>query len=121
MNRIQLLLLFLLSTSFGFSQEEEKSGHLSLKIKNELGEVFKESILLIANKDTIPIIASWDNSFRTDLLPGNYRLIIQNKLFNDCLIPSIWIKADKTQEIDIVWPHRILRFPGIRFPICVKS
>ena len=115
MNRIQLLLLFLLLTGFGFSQEEERNAHLSLKIKNELGEIFKGTILLIANKDTIPITASWDNSFRVDLLPGHYRLILQNKLFNDYLISSIWLGAHERNQLDVVWPHRNMRLPEIRY------
>ncbi len=41
MSRIRLLLVFLVLASFSFSQEAEKNAHLSLQIRNELGEVFK--------------------------------------------------------------------------------
>ena len=115
MSRIRLSLVFLLLTSFVFSQEEEKNAHLSLQIRNELGEIFKGTILLIANKDTIPITASWNNSFRTDLLPGSYRLILKNKLFNDYIIPSLLIESNETKELNIVWPHRIMRLPEVRY------
>lgn len=118
MNRIRLLFGFLLLTGCGFAQEEEKNAHLSLQIRTDLGEVFKGTILLIANKDTIPITASWNNYFRTDLLPGFYHLILKNKLFNDYIIPSVLIESNETKELEIVWQHRILRLPEIRYPLC---
>lgn len=117
MSRIRLSLVFFLLTSFVFSQEEEKSAHVLLQIRNELGEVFKGTILLIANKDTIPVTASWNNSFQTDLLPGSYRLILRNKLFNDYIIPSLFIESNEVKELNIVWPHRIIRLPEVRYQL----
>ncbi|MNU63813.1 hypothetical protein D3C71_530710 [compost metagenome] len=119
MNQIQLLLLCIAcSCSAVFSQEEERNAHLVLKIHNEKGEVFKGSILLIANNDTIPLTASWNNFYRTDFLPGNYRVILKNKLFNDYIIDSLWIGYNETKELEITWGHRTIRLPEIRFPLC---
>ena len=117
MSQIRLLLLFFLLSGFGFSQEE-RSGHLSLQIRNEFGAVFKGNILLLANEDTVSITASWNNYFRTDLLPGFYTLVLKNKLFNDYFIPSVLIKSNETKELEIVWQHRTIKLPEIRYPLC---
>lgn len=119
MIRIQLIYLFILSHCFVFCQEEERNAHLSLKIKNDLGEVFKGTILLIANRDTIPITASRDHFFRTDLLPGEYRLVLKNKLFDDYRIHSLFIGTNEIKNLDIVLKHKTFVFSNIaREPIC---
>lgn len=115
----QICLFVLFSYSFVFCQEEERNAHVSLKIKNDLGEVFEGTILLVANEDTIPITASWDNSFRTDLLPGEYRFILKHKLFDDYQINSLFLGTDETQNLDIVLKHKIFIFPNKREPICI--
>ena len=119
MIRLQLTHFFVIfSCYFAFSQQEEKNAHLSLRIQNELGESFKEKILIIANKDTIPVTASWDNSFRVDLLPGNYRLILKNKLCPDYWITDLFLQANETKELNITWKYQIIRLPEIRHSIC---
>ncbi|MNJ84616.1 hypothetical protein D3C87_20730 [compost metagenome] len=118
MNQIQLLFLCLAFTySSAFSQEEDRNAHLALKIRNEKGEVFKGTILLITNKDTIPLTASWNNFYRTDFLPGTYRITLKNKLFNDYMIDSLWIGYNETKELEITWPHRTIRLPEMRYPL----
>ncbi len=116
----RILILFIGIAFFyssAFSQKEERSAHLALKIRNEKGEIFKGSILLITNHDTIPVSASWNYIFRTDFIPGNYRLILKNKLFDDYLIDSIWIGENEIKELEIDWKHKTIRLPEVRFPI----
>jgi hypothetical protein len=115
MNSIQLALVAAIFHCSGYAQEEEKSAHLSLKIRNEKGEVFKGSILLIANNDSIPVTASWNNLFRADLLPGTYHLVVQNKLFDNYVIDSLKIDCQETKELEITWPHRKIVLPQIVF------
>jgi hypothetical protein len=118
MNRIQTLLFCLLcTTSTLFSQEEERNAQLVLAIRNEMEEVFQGNIRLIANHDTIPLIPSWNNVYRVDFIPGTYRIILQNKLFDDYQIGSLRIGAQETKELDICWEHRVIRLPEIRFPL----
>lgn len=119
MNQIRLLFLCLTCFySIACSQEEEKNAHLALKIRNEKGEVFKGTVLLLANNDTIPLAASWNHFYRADFLPGTYRIILKNKLFNDYVIDSLWIGYNETKELEITWKHKTIRLPEIRYPLC---
>jgi hypothetical protein len=121
MTPIKLLLLYsVFFYSFAFPQKEEKSAHLVLNIRNDKGEIFKGSILLISNQDTMVLKASWNYSFRVDFLPGNYRLILKNKMFDDYVIDSLWIEKNELKELDVIWKHKTIRLPEIRYPSCTR-